>query len=347
MNINLINKILFVFVILGFLFIGYLLFNQNGNNTKTANDNKEINNSNSSQQIIEDNNISVDTADFETYKFKYTYTINIQGSLKSLDFKMQVPVNEEGKQYINITSVSEKPQKYYSTPNGQIAEYIFNDVTAGQKVITVEGNIKVRTYDIAAAEKYNKNISPETDLSAYLKSENLIETNDSYITDIANKISGNTEEEIIQNIYEYLQKNINYTIVRGNIGAKQALKRKQGKCSEYSAAMTALCRAKNIPARVVTGDIIREQDTPHAWVEVYFDKYGWVAVDPTHQGIHITEYMPDGSVKNRIEYNSKDTDTSYIALSRNNINYQPVSYTFYGNKQGSANLIKSLSIEKI
>ena len=259
---------------------------------------------------------------------------------------MNIPLNEAGKQYIKVTSVSEKPQKYYNTSIGQIAEYIYNDISSSKKVITFEGIAKVRTYDLETAEKYNRNDTPETNLSAYLQPEKLIESNDPYIIGIANNIHGQTQEEIIQNIYEYLQKNIKYTIVKGNLGAKQALKRKQGKCSEYSAAMVAICRAKNIPARIVIGDILREKYTEHAWVEVYFDKYGWVAFDPTHQGIHLKKYI-NGVLTESIIYNSKDTGLNYIALYRNEIENQPVNYTFNGQNHGSAYLIKEFSIEKL
>ncbi len=344
MNLNLINKILFCIVLLIGAVFCYLLFSQKDNTANSVSNNEEIKQT-TQVKAVKENNIADNMADFKNYKFKYTYTINIKGALKSLNFKMPIPVNEEGKQYIDITSISEQPQKYYDTPNGRIAEYIFNDLSSGQKIITFEGSAKVRTYDLTEAEKYNRNTAPGTDLSLYLKPERLIESNDNYIIDIANKIQGNTREEILQNIYEYLQKNIKYTSVKGNIGAKQALKRKQGKCSEYAAAMIAICRAKNIPARIVSGDILREQYTPHAWVEVYFDRYGWVAFDPTHQGIHIKKYMPDGTVSNSISYNSKDTGMNYIALSRNKIDDQPINYDFYNNKQGKAYLIKNFNIE--
>jgi transglutaminase-like putative cysteine protease len=59
------------------------------------------------------------------------------------------------------------------------------------------------------------------------------------------------------------------------------LKNKEGKCGEFATAMVSICRAKGIPARIVTGNIARTTDTRHTWVEVYFDEYGWVLYDPT------------------------------------------------------------------
>ena len=66
---------------------------------------------------------------------------------------------------------------------------------------------------------------------------------------------------------------------------------KKGFCQQYSAAMAWLVRAAHIPARVAFG--FTRGDSPdgsvyaltnlnlHAWTEVYFAGFGWVAFDPT------------------------------------------------------------------
>ncbi len=88
--------------------------------------------------------------------------------------------------------------------------------------------------------------------------------------------------------------------------------------------MTALCRAKNIPARVVVGDFLRNYDTAHNWVEIYFDKYGWVAYDPTHMG----SKSEDGK---RI-LNAENTASDYIILGRNILLFYPLEYTCRSSK---------------
>jgi protein-glutamine gamma-glutamyltransferase len=67
---------------------------------------------------------------------------------------------------------------------------------------------------------------------------------------------------------------------------------KAGYCQHYSAAMALLLRMGGIPARVATGFspggyskrkqawIVRDTDA-HSWVEAWFDRYGWVTMDPT------------------------------------------------------------------
>ena len=66
----------------------------------------------------------------------------------------------------------------------------------------------------------------------------------------------------------------------------------RGDCDFYASAMIVLLRSLDIPARMVTGFapvpydpaaagyVYRRMDA-HAWVEVYFPGYGWVAFEPT------------------------------------------------------------------
>ncbi len=67
---------------------------------------------------------------------------------------------------------------------------------------------------------------------------------------------------------------------------------KRGYCESFASSMVVLCRSLGIPARFVTGFTpgkrnpvtgfleVRSEDA-HAWVEVYFSRYGWVPFDPT------------------------------------------------------------------
>jgi hypothetical protein len=66
----------------------------------------------------------------------------------------------------------------------------------------------------------------------------------------------------------------------------------EGYCQHYAGAMALLLRMGGVPARVVTGFspggysarhkawIVRDTDA-HAWVEAWFDRFGWVTFDPT------------------------------------------------------------------
>lgn len=65
---------------------------------------------------------------------------------------------------------------------------------------------------------------------------------------------------------------------------------KQGFCEQFASSMAVLLRSVGVPARVAVGFTpgtaqdgyrkITTQDA-HAWVEVYFPRYGWMTFDPT------------------------------------------------------------------
>ncbi|HUO33616.1 MAG TPA: DUF3488 and transglutaminase-like domain-containing protein [Candidatus Acidoferrum sp.] len=70
---------------------------------------------------------------------------------------------------------------------------------------------------------------------------------------------------------------------------------KSGNCEYFASAMVLLLREEGVPARYVTGflageyndvagDYIVRASDAHAWVEVYFPRYGWITFDPTPPG---------------------------------------------------------------
>ena len=222
-----------------------------------------------------------DRTDYREYIFKYDYIFEFTKEGNEITFRIPVPQNENNSQYITDYSFSVTPSKVYTDGLNKFAEFKFENIKPGTKTITAQGKILTRTYNIDRAKKYHYSFVPEKNLNRYLAPEKEIESDSAYIKGIADKIGGNTREEIVSNIYKYLNDNMTYTFVTGAPSAIAALRSKHGRCVHYAAAIVALCRAKGIPARVVTGDILRDKNTPHTWVEVYYDEYGWVNYDPT------------------------------------------------------------------
>ncbi|MCL2694525.1 MAG: transglutaminase-like domain-containing protein, partial [Oscillospiraceae bacterium] len=103
-------------------------------------------------------------------------------------------------------------------------------------------------------------------------------------------------------IEEYFKHNFDYSLtVDNHSGGNSYLGNflfdtQTGHCALYATAMTLMLRELGIPARYVTGYVaggasaerfgeryrhqILERDI-HAWVEVYFEKVGWIPFDPT------------------------------------------------------------------
>ncbi len=319
--------------------------NQNTNIQKQASNNNQE--AVKTQQPKEQQTPQVNLPPFENYKFKYTYTIDINGYVKNFTLDLPLPQNEEDRQYISDYKLSIEPSKVYSDGVNKVAQFTLSNLENQQVIITTEGIAKVRTYNIKTAQAMNINKSPEKDLSKYLQPEPYIESNDPYIVNIAKQIKGNSQEEIIQNIYEYAQKNMTYKVMQ-NIGAKKALQIKQGKCSEFSNVMVALCRAKKIPARIVMGNIAREKYTQHNWVEVYFDKYGWVAFDPTTQATVVSIRDANGKlIRQEKCYDVSQDKLKYICSGRNKYSTYNISYSVSDRRNGQARVSEKVEITKL
>jgi transglutaminase-like putative cysteine protease len=78
---------------------------------------------------------------------------------------------------------------------------------------------------------------------------------------------------------------------------------RRGYCSYFAFAMARICRAAGIPARVAVGFLTDPEfstlgfvpvrsDQAHAWVEVWFDGYGWITFDPTSDTMAPGEEYP-------------------------------------------------------
>jgi hypothetical protein len=122
---------------------------------------------------------------------------------------------------------------------------------------------------------------------------------DPRIAELARSVTGTSRSnyERAKAIESYLKQNFGYTLELPSSEQDDPLayflfERKKGHCEYFASAMAIMLRTQGIPSRLVNGFrggefndlnrtyIIRGRDA-HAWVEVYFPEYGWVAFDPT------------------------------------------------------------------
>ena len=107
-----------------------------------------------------------------------------------------------------------------------------------------------------------------------------------------------TPYDYVAAVNRYLQDGFRYDETPEPVPAGRAIldgflfDTKSGYCQHFSAAMAILLRMGGVPARVATGFspggfserkgawIVRDTDA-HSWVEVWFDEFGWVTIDPT------------------------------------------------------------------
>lgn len=115
-----------------------------------------------------------------------------------------------------------------------------------------------------------------------LAAERLVQSDDSNIVQLAERIRGTTRnprvaaERLMRWVNDSLEKRISFAIP----SAVQVLRARAGDCNEHTQLYIALARAIGLPARGVAGLVyVRGKFYYHAWPEVFLGD--WVAVDPT------------------------------------------------------------------
>lgn len=352
---SMLRNIIIIILFFGICSFVFIMGGQNQSNQKNTESKQSVKQNEKQQekapqvqQVVQknpeqQNNIST----FSKYKFTYSFTFDVQGYVKKLDIEIPIPADEQDKQQISNLQASIKPDKIYNDGINTIAKYHFENLNTGRFNITFNGIANVRTYNIKTAKALNLTAIKDNDLNKYLQPEPYIESNDPQIMAVAKQIKGSTQEEILQNIYEYVQKHVTYKIIPYNLGAKKTLQQKVGKCTEFSTLMTALCRAKKIPARIVMGNIARADNTKHNWVEVYLDKYGWVTYDPTTRATIVNIRRNGKIIGQEKRYDTSHDELKYIASGRNKYSTYTVSYASSPQRPGSVRVIDDVKIAKM
>ena len=129
------------------------------------------------------------------------------------------------------------------------------------------------------------------------------------------KADSNAVKKGVQNIYNFVIKNISYDEEKAqNVSygylpnVDDTLASGTGICFDYAALMTAMLRSQNIPTKLEVG---YSGDTYHAWISTYVDDKGWVdniiefdgdswqIMDPTlganNDSKSVKKYVGDGS----------------------------------------------------
>ena len=220
---------------------------------------------------------------------------------------------------IHVEGGDNIPYRYYFDPDGK---YNALPLTAG------DGSYAVTAYENVGDNRYAVvftkivDVTLENEVLPFLYSNQYVNFDENTKTvALAKKLTkGKTEIEAVQEVYEYVIKNIVYddekaaTVKSGYLpNVDDTLKTKKGICFDYAALMTAMLRSSGIPTRL---DIGYATNIYHAWISTYLDEQGWVdnvikfdgknwtMMDPTFAaggGEGIQDFITDSSNYN-IEY---------------------------------------------
>lgn len=239
------------------------------------------------------------------YIMKNSYSIKNTGTGDAFNVKTTVLIgavsNSAYQQNIRY-KVTPWPKYSYVDSDGNIfAEILLDKVKASEtKIITVEKQL------VNGGVSYSKDIyqfnadytefKKKLGSSKYFQPGEKVESTASEIIKKAESFdTSKTKVELAKDIYDFVNLYIAYDInsAYANKGALSALRTAKGVCEEYASLFVALCRALDIPARIVTGYWIDSDDSlemgiwndvsgkAHAWPEFYLPDVGWIPAEPT------------------------------------------------------------------
>lgn len=192
-------------------------------------------------------------------------------------------------EYLKITPTPDKIEQ--DKFGNMYAYYDAKGMLKNEKlVITVERKMKTSTFVTEEPILARANGSVTDDNRIYIQPQERIESDATEIINKANEITQDLASDYrkASAIFEYVNTKLNYTTSSSstNKGALAALKSSSGVCEEFATLFVALCRAEEIPARVIAGykvEQVNGVDTliDHTWGEIFLDDYGWLPVEPT------------------------------------------------------------------
>lgn len=156
--------------------------------------------------------------------------------------------------------------------------------------ITIERKMKISSFatDEPVLARSNGSVTEEN--KKYVKPQLKIESDKKEIINKANELTQDltTDYRKAAAIFEYVNTKMSYDTSEtyANKGAAAALSSSRGVCEEFATLFVALCRAEEIPSRVVAGYKVEKSNgketlIDHTWAEIYLDDYGWLPVEPT------------------------------------------------------------------
>ncbi|KUO71930.1 MAG: hypothetical protein APF77_04565 [Clostridia bacterium BRH_c25] len=252
------------------------------------------------------------------YKSKKSYKEYSPGDSMSIPFGTGVNTYEKDLEITYeklLTSTIFAPYSVYRVQHNSKRIYADED----SEVYTSKMTMRDEAYTV-------KSMMPYIDIGKLrqAKAESLGTAEFKLYTSIASDIPGRVKslaEEITQiqnnnydkakSVEKYLRENYSYTVKPPILPSGVEFtdhflfEGKEGYCTYFATSMLVLLRAAEVPCRYVEGFVGRYDGTElrevrgtdaHAWVEVYFDDYGWVTFEPTPQYPEIEFVKPrDGA----------------------------------------------------
>jgi transglutaminase-like putative cysteine protease len=218
--------------------------------------------------------------------FSLSYLVVPRDVATQVTLIVTVPRTVPDRQKVLSVKCSPRPDRFFEENGNRYAQFTLRNFARPVEV-RLDVEAELYRYDLSVASERKRPARPESAaaLKRWLAAERYVEKNAPEIRTLARQVTGKTDREMVGSIAEIVRKSLRYSgFNERDVGALGGLKAGGGDCTEFSDLFVALCRARNIPARVWEGYVTTEVqagDTPnHVWADVYFKDLGWVPVDP-------------------------------------------------------------------
>lgn len=169
---------------------------------------------------------------------------------------------------------------YLLSQSGQYETFPFSSGN-GLYSLKVLENAEADMYSIAFAQDIEVAIADEFTPFLYPNQYVNFTSESQAVSKGAELASGaHSELEVIQNIYEFVTKNIVYdeekalTVASGYLPViDETLSTGKGICFDYASLMSAMLRSQGIPTRLEVG---YAGEAHHAWISTYVKEKGWI-----------------------------------------------------------------------
>ncbi len=213
-----------------------------------------------------------------------------------LKYWCSIPTEDLNQRNIELLSINPEPASIenYTFHDSRFAYWDFSQ-QPNKKTHTVKIDLAADLYQVVyflSPENVPDNYETEDPgMIAYYTRNDSLAFISPKIKEIAAELAKNVSHPFLQvrNIYRWIiqhlepefpvmQRGTRYLLSHPNNSENNIY---SGDSAEYGWVFVALCRALDIPARVVNGFLTKPGwETPHTWVEYYLPKHGWITADP-------------------------------------------------------------------
>lgn len=278
----------------------------------------------------------------------------------SMVIRFPLPPTSPSQRSVDVTESNPEPS--IANLSGTLVHEF--DISANENIdsFSVKHSFVVTNYAIKTSIK-ESSVKPYSTtctqlMSSYLKSDEIIFSDDEKIIKLAKEIVGTVKNPYTKAklIYNYMISNfkIKDNLRSDNSSPLDLLNWKTGDAYDFAIVYCSLLRAAAVPAIPVAGVLVDSsmKAKPHWWCEFYVEKVGWVPVDVAlGSGL---EYESFKQLENPDRFYFGNLDGQHIIFSRgvnhlrssmsySKIVYQPKSYALQSIWEESSNQLKSYS----